>query len=263
MKPFQQFWKDSGSTFLCHSGISQYGVRNLTRNERINGEENVEILLPNFNIQNNEHFHRNKRILHLHNSSSSEIKHHPKTVGHGKLIEHEHFRVKLTPEQKLALKKYKNRTISLSPDAKISLTNVNNTSCNCTTIHAKVNIVISIRPDRLSIYVWVLIIFYIIFLILLLNFLTRSESAVFTAAILNSALPMTGIIWSIWKLNVTDGVAQLLFAPSITGELICSLLGFPIVLIAIVILYKSHYNETLRPSNNFYNTVIYPGTTEA
>lgn len=104
MKPFQQFWKDSGSTFLCHSGISQYGVKNLTRNERINGEENVEILLPNFNIQNNEHFHRNKRILHLHEtSSSSEIKHHQqKTLGHGKLIEREHIRVKLTPEQKVS-----------------------------------------------------------------------------------------------------------------------------------------------------------------
>lgn len=104
----------------------------------------------------------------------------------------------------LALKKYKNRTISLSPDTKISITDLNS---NCT-IHAKVNIVISIRPDRLSMYVWMLILFYIIFLILLLNFLTRSESAVFTAAILNSALPVTGIVWSIWKLNVTDGVGR-------------------------------------------------------
>lgn len=103
MKPFQQFWKDSGNTFLCHSGISQYGVKNLTRTEKINGQENVEILLPNFNIANDEHFHRNKRILHLLNGSSSEIKHHAKTIAHGKLIEHEHIRVKLTPEQKVSL----------------------------------------------------------------------------------------------------------------------------------------------------------------
>lgn len=75
----------------------------------------MEILLPNLNIQNNEHYHRNKRILHLHNSSSSggsagslgthgshssENRHHLKNIIHGKLIEHEHIWVKLTPEQK-------------------------------------------------------------------------------------------------------------------------------------------------------------------
>lgn len=34
-----------------------------------------------------------------------------------------------------------------------------------------------------------------------------------------------------------------MWAPSISGELICSLLGLPIVLLGVGLLYKSHFKE--------------------
>lgn len=41
--------------------------------------------------------------------------------------------------------------------------------------------------------------------------------------------------------NVFSGF--LVWSPSVTGELICSLLGLPIILIGLVLLCKSHFKD--------------------
>lgn len=109
---------------------------------------------------------------------------------------------------------------------------------------------------------------YILFVLCVLQFLFLTESAVFTVAVVSIALPVGGIFWSIFELTTEQNVgmfeyytilnkgfiikkcmclfaASIVWAPEITGELICSLLGTPIVLLGIFLFSSAHINDTI------------------
>ncbi|KAJ9575633.1 hypothetical protein L9F63_007494, partial [Diploptera punctata] len=95
-------------------------------------------------------------------------------------------------------------------------------------------------------YAWPFVAAYILFVLTSLKFLIVSESAVFTVAMTTSALPLAGIWWSLFRMvgTVTLKTSELVqWHPVVTGELICSLLGLPIVLAGIVLLCKAHLKE--------------------
>lgn len=92
------------------------------------------------------------------------------------------------------------------------------------------------------IYGWLFLLTYIIYSLSSIRFLILSQSAVFTVAMTTTALPLTGIWWSLFNMSsLKNGL--IIWNPSITGELICSLLGLPIVLLGVVLLFKSHFKE--------------------
>lgn len=89
---------------------------------------------------------------------------------------------------------------------------------------------------------WFFLIAYILFIISSMKFLVLSQSAVYTVATMSTSLPLVGIWWSLF--HVSNSTTDLLiWSPSVTGELICSLLGLPIILIGLVLLCKSHFKD--------------------
>ncbi|XP_048269299.1 uncharacterized protein LOC126925938 [Bombus affinis] len=89
---------------------------------------------------------------------------------------------------------------------------------------------------------WIFLIAYIIFSISVLNFLSISESAVFTVATATVSLPLSVIWWSIYKMDVHGRFIT--WSPGVTGELICALLGLPVVLLGLGLLVRSHFRDT-------------------
>lgn len=59
--------------------------------------------------------------------------------------------------------------------------------------------------SNISIHGWIFLIAYIVFSISALNFLSMCESAVFTVAAATVSLPLSGIWWSIYKMDVHGG----------------------------------------------------------
>ncbi|XP_044751809.1 uncharacterized protein LOC123311783 [Coccinella septempunctata] len=93
---------------------------------------------------------------------------------------------------------------------------------------------------------WLFLGSYILFSIMSIKFLIISQSAVYTIAVMSSSLPLVGIWWSLFKLiPLQNGGSVILWSPSLSGELICSLLGLPIVLIGLFLFYKSHFRDNL------------------
>ncbi|GJQ67300.1 hypothetical protein Trydic_g8200 [Trypoxylus dichotomus] len=93
-----------------------------------------------------------------------------------------------------------------------------------------------------TLYGWLFMVSYLTFILSSLRFLTLCQSAVYTLSLATSSLPLVGIWWSLFKMNLTE-VGMIIWAPSVTGELICALLGLPIVVIGLTLLCKSHFKE--------------------
>lgn len=100
---------------------------------------------------------------------------------------------------------------------------------------------------RVQIYAILLLVVYILFAACLVNFLVISESAVFTVCVIAAALPLIGIFWSLFEISFdqSDQTVGLIWAPEVSGELICSLLGTPIVFLGIGLLCRAYFNEQL------------------
>ncbi|XP_017782880.1 PREDICTED: uncharacterized protein LOC108567119 [Nicrophorus vespilloides] len=93
-----------------------------------------------------------------------------------------------------------------------------------------------------SLYAWLFLLAYLGYFLSSIRFLILSQSAVYTIATTSVALPMVGIWWSLFKMcTVKKGL--LIWAPTLSGELICALLGLPIVLIGLALLCKSHFKD--------------------
>ncbi|KAF7987645.1 hypothetical protein HCN44_003508 [Aphidius gifuensis] len=90
---------------------------------------------------------------------------------------------------------------------------------------------------------WIFIFSYTVFFISSVNFLEMCESAVFTVAAMSTSLPLTGIWWSIYKMDIDANKAMIIWSPGVTGELICALLGLPIVLLGLGLLVRSHFRD--------------------
>ncbi|XP_011306437.1 uncharacterized protein [Fopius arisanus] len=91
---------------------------------------------------------------------------------------------------------------------------------------------------------WIFLLSYIIFIISAVNFLSMCESAVFTVAATTISLPLSGIWWSIYRMDVGINTASISWSPGVTGELICALLGLPVVLLGLGLLIRSHFRDT-------------------
>ncbi|XP_076631780.1 uncharacterized protein LOC143346945 isoform X2 [Colletes latitarsis] len=91
---------------------------------------------------------------------------------------------------------------------------------------------------------WTFLIAYLVFSISVLNFLSMCESAVFTIATTTVSLPLSGIWWSIYKMDVGAHGGFISWSPAVTGELICALLGLPVVLLGLGLLVRSHFRDT-------------------
>ncbi|KAJ8981709.1 hypothetical protein NQ317_003774, partial [Molorchus minor] len=65
------------------------------------------------------------------------------------------------------------------------------------------------------------------------------DSAVYTIASMSTALPLVEIWWSLFHAAPHTNV----WSPSVTGELICALLGLPIILIGLFLLCKAHFKD--------------------
>lgn len=101
---------------------------------------------------------------------------------------------------------------------------------------------------------WIFILMYLCFSLSSVRFLILSQSAVYTVATITSSIPLIGIWWSLFKLS-PEGVFS--WNPTMSGELICTLLGMPLVLAGLVLLCRSHF-EVCQPSA--YNSRL-PHTT--
>lgn len=106
--------------------------------------------------------------------------------------------------------------------------------------------------SNISTHGWIFLIAYIVFSISALNFLSMCESAVFTVAAATVSLPLSGIWWSIYKMDVHGGFIT--WSPGVTGELICTLLGLPVVLLGLGLLVRSHFRDT----QSYYLTMQSP-----
>lgn len=91
---------------------------------------------------------------------------------------------------------------------------------------------------------WTFLAAYVIFSISVLSFLSMCESAVFTVAAATVSLPLSGIWWSIYKMDVGVHGGSIAWSPGVTGELICALLGLPVVLLGLGLLVRSHFRDS-------------------
>ncbi|KAG5894568.1 hypothetical protein JTB14_021550 [Gonioctena quinquepunctata] len=89
---------------------------------------------------------------------------------------------------------------------------------------------------------WIFMCSYILFVVMSMKFLILSQSAVYTIAVMSTSLPLVGIWWSLFHAP-PNANEPLIWSPSITGELICSLLGLPIILVGLILLFKAHLKD--------------------
>ncbi|XP_032667239.1 uncharacterized protein LOC116842314 isoform X1 [Odontomachus brunneus] len=109
--------------------------------------------------------------------------------------------------------------------------------------------------SNVSSHGWTFLFAYVVFSISMLNFLSLCESAVFSVAVATVSLPLSGIWWSIYKMDIgLHGAGSISWSPSVTGELICALLGLPVVLLGLGLLVRSHFRDTQLP----YQTIQSP-----
>ncbi|XP_071451949.1 uncharacterized protein [Hetaerina americana] len=91
---------------------------------------------------------------------------------------------------------------------------------------------------------WAFAIAYTVFFLTSTILLVLSESSVLTMATPTAALPLASLFWSVLHDGGLAGQEPgLHWAPTVTGELICALLGLPVVLVGIGLFCKSHWAE--------------------
>lgn len=87
---------------------------------------------------------------------------------------------------------------------------------------------------------------YAVFLVSTCHLLALTESALFTLAAAAVALPISGAWWSLFVAgDISDGDAIRL-RPSLTGDLLCAVLGLPVMLAGLNMLAKAHWAERRR-----------------
>nr|CAD7575419.1 unnamed protein product [Timema californicum] len=99
---------------------------------------------------------------------------------------------------------------------------------------------------QIVLFAWPFAISYLVFVLSSTQFLILSESSVFTVAMMTTALPLSGIWWSLFRmvgLSAQSNGELIEWSPMVTGELICSVLGLPIVLVGLILLFKAHFRE--------------------
>ncbi|KAG7212621.1 hypothetical protein KM043_012910 [Ampulex compressa] len=104
--------------------------------------------------------------------------------------------------------------------------------------------------SNVSSHGWTFVLAYVVFVISILNFLSMCESAVFSVATATVSLPLSGIWWSIYKMDIGPNGGSISWSPGVTGELICALLGLPIVLLGLGLLIRSHFRDRQPPYMN-------------
>ncbi|CAH0557352.1 unnamed protein product [Brassicogethes aeneus] len=97
--------------------------------------------------------------------------------------------------------------------------------------------------NNLAYFSWAFLYFYVMFVHGIFKFLLLSQSAVYTVATMCGALPIVGIFWSIFQLSHVNGKSILIFAPEFSGELICSIIGLPIIFSGLVIFCRMKFRE--------------------
>lgn len=272
VKTLGQHWTDSGNTILCHFN-KEIGV-NTTRQEELTNNFVPGSVSVNETAQKAYRFRRsptsNKiKLLHsleLHFNFTTI--HHVKNVSSvstTKLLNHTnthngagHLRNEYANKKQPSLWKHvgtgssgKHRAnVTLHSGLK-SMLNSDQWPAKATTSNTIVNCV------QTQIYSLILLLFYIIFASCLINFLVISESAVFTICIVTGALPPIGIFWSLFEISfdTADQTVALIWSPEVSGELICSLLGMPIVFLGIGLFGQAYFREhAISLDKQFYNS---------
>lgn len=259
MKTLGRHWTDSGNTILCHlnMGIDVYAAA-----ARDNGGEE---LLTNFvpgSVSLNETVHKSRRFrrsptrkdlkshhsLELHfnyttshhapNATAKKHLNHSKTHNGSGHVKNEKHIIKTPPspwkwsagKQHRVNSSLENGLNEMLSGEQRPATSTTDPIGNC---------------SRTQIYSLILLLFYIIFASCLINFLVISESAVFTVCVVSGALPLIGIFWSLFEISFdsSDQTVGLIWSPELSGELICSLLGMPIVFLGIGLLCHAYFRE--------------------
>ncbi|XP_034239023.1 uncharacterized protein LOC117643942 [Thrips palmi] len=92
-------------------------------------------------------------------------------------------------------------------------------------------------------YGWMFAASFLIFSFSAYHFLIMCQSSVFTVALITSALPLANIFWSVFKLAPNNG-GYIEWWPNFTPELVCTLLGIPIIVTGLVLMCKAHWTNT-------------------
>ncbi|XP_055842320.1 uncharacterized protein LOC129909273 [Episyrphus balteatus] len=226
IKTFTEHWIESKHTFQCHLNISSSNTVNFDLNSNNTSMQTTIMKSISKSPQ------QNIDINLVHKGISI----HPNRTSRSSPIEANKHQHKISHLN--AFLKYKNTTSNHLPSK----------SGNLKTVGHK-NIKVDCSQNS-GFYALILICTYVGFVACLFNFLSISQSAVFTVAMATGTLPFTGLFWSFYKLDTRNGLnAAIVWAPSVSGELICSLLGTPIVFLGIVFLFKSHYSDMLKQSH--------------
>ncbi|KAG8222468.1 hypothetical protein J437_LFUL002203 [Ladona fulva] len=91
---------------------------------------------------------------------------------------------------------------------------------------------------------WAFTLAYTVFFLTSSVLLVLSESSVLTVATPTAALPLASLFWSLMHDGGISGSEPgLHWSPTVTGELICALLGLPVVFVGLGLFCKSHWAE--------------------
>ncbi|XP_055912709.1 uncharacterized protein LOC129946522 [Eupeodes corollae] len=227
IKTFNEHWMETKHTFQCHLNISTPNTVIFDLNTNISKQTTI----MNSISKSQPH---NVDISFVHKGISI----HPNRTSRSSPIDSKKHQHKISHLN--AFLKYKNTTSNHLPSK----------SGNLKTVGHK-NIKVDCSHNS-GFYALILICTYVGFVVCLFNILSISQSAVLTVAMATGTLPFTGLFWSFYKLDTRNGLnAAIVWAPSVSGELICSLLGTPIVFLGIVFLFKAHYSDMLKQSQRF------------
>lgn len=83
---------------------------------------------------------------------------------------------------------------------------------------------------------------YAVLLVSTCHLLALTESALFTMAAAAVALPISGAWWSLFAVDDDD----VRLRPSLSGDLLCAVLGLPVMLAGLNMLAKAHWAERRR-----------------
>ncbi|KAJ6634875.1 hypothetical protein Bhyg_13456 [Pseudolycoriella hygida] len=263
IRPVPLFWQKTGQTFLCHLNI-QYKVpaamnhqatldflSNLTPGSSIYNETVQKLRRNRRHISHKKYFHKRININNQKSTNSLKFNDQINETISNRTV-HLHWN---EPEPEYVVpatnqtnkmhnkeniwKKYKNHM----KNKHRSVFNDNPTPVKVSRLILNdSNIVMDCK--HLMLYSFLLAGIYVMFVIFLIQFLFMTESAVFTVAVVSASLPIGGIFWSLFELKTIDSVASIIWSPEVTGELICSLLGSPIVVLGLVLFSSAHFSDT-------------------
>lgn len=98
-----------------------------------------------------------------------------------------------------------------------------------------------------AMYGWIFTILHIAFLLLLGQVVSSSGSMIYALSVSSVSLPLTALWWSLFRMGGSLGIE---WHPQVTGELIFSLLGLPLMVFCLAFWAHLDKQDKLR-SNNF------------